>query len=141
MKLQEECLNCKGQLLAPQLKKSVENKKNVTGKGEQVDPRCTFCGKEIGDPKLRITIGKRAIRGNRKTYKSLAKSFLSASSLLTEIEHICLYPYKLKEKEQIGQLLLRELRKDHEHLFWNLVYYLNEYQLPFEFILPYESNV
>lgn len=25
-------------------------------------------------------------------------------------------------------------------MFWNLVYYFNEYLLPFEFVLPYESD-
>lgn len=25
-------------------------------------------------------------------------------------------------------------------LFWNLIYYFNEYHLPYEFILPYEDK-
>lgn len=124
--------------MAPQLKKSVENKKAVPDSAEmQVDPRCTFCGKEISNPKLQITIGKRAIRKKHNTYKSFSISFLSASSLVKEIE----YCGKFMNVEQQGQLPLKVLRQEKEQLFWNLVYYLNEYQLPFEFILPYESNV
>ena len=59
--------------------------------------------------------------------------------MLNDIVHLCLF--KIKDKELQGQVDLKDLRKNHENLFWNLVYYLNEYQLPFEFILPYESNV
>jgi hypothetical protein len=32
------------------------------------------------------------------------------------------------------------LRQQHQSVFWNLVYYFNEYLLPFEFVLPYESD-
>ena len=59
--------------------------------------------------------------------------------MLNDIVHLCLF--KIKDKELQGQVELKDLRKNHENLFWNLVYYLNEYQLPFEFILPYEPNV
>jgi hypothetical protein len=59
--------------------------------------------------------------------------------MLNDIVHLCLF--KIKDKELQGQVELKDLRKNHENLFWNLVYYLNEYQLPFEFILPYESNM
>ena len=31
-------------------------------------------------------------------------------------------------------------RESHEQLFWNLIYYFNEYHLPYEFILPYEDK-
>jgi hypothetical protein len=59
--------------------------------------------------------------------------------MLNDIVHLCLF--KIKDKELQGQVELKDLRKNYENLFWNLVYYLNEYQLPFEFILPYEPNV
>lgn len=35
---------------------------------------------------------------------------------------------------------LTYLRTKREMDFWNLVYYFNEYLLPFDFILPYESE-
>ena len=31
-------------------------------------------------------------------------------------------------------------RKEHTEKFWNLIYYFNEYHLPFEFILPYQNK-
>lgn len=36
---------------------------------------------------------------------------------------------------------LNYFRQMKESDFWNLVYYFNEYLLPFEFILPYESDM
>jgi len=40
------------------------------------------------------------------------------------------------------KLDLGHLRKDQSNTkrFWNLIYYFNEYHLPFEFILPYEDK-
>ena len=36
---------------------------------------------------------------------------------------------------------LQTLRtKDNEQLFWNLIYYFNIFHLPFEFMLPYQTN-
>ena len=37
---------------------------------------------------------------------------------------------------------LEEFRsnKRNEVRFWNLIYYFNEYHLPFEFILPYQDK-
>ena len=29
--------------------------------------------------------------------------------------------------------------KNYKQIFWNMIYYFNEYMLPFEFILPYED--
>ena len=63
---------------------------------------------------------------------------MSAYDMLRDVDGL-LYLHKTKELN--GQVQLKDLRENHENLFWNLVYYLNEYQLPFEFILPYESNV
>jgi len=37
---------------------------------------------------------------------------------------------------------LEKLRKSEsqKHLFWNMIYYFNEYLLPYDFILPYENH-
>ena len=37
---------------------------------------------------------------------------------------------------------LKKLRADdiNQRRFWNLIYYFNEYHLPYEFILPYEDK-
>jgi hypothetical protein len=32
------------------------------------------------------------------------------------------------------------MRESNKHVFWNLIYYFNDYSLPFDFILPYEDN-
>jgi hypothetical protein len=49
--------------------------------------------------------------------------------------------YEHNDQKPAGaQLPLWYLRKNKEQEFWNLIYYLNEYQLPFEFILPYEND-
>jgi len=44
-------------------------------------------------------------------------------------------------KRQGQQLPLKFLRREKEQDFWNLVYYFDDYKLPFEFILPYENDV
>ena len=41
-----------------------------------------------------------------------------------------------EEALRIDAQVLRDFNKD---LFWNLVYYFNDYSMPFDFLLPYES--
>jgi len=31
-------------------------------------------------------------------------------------------------------------RESNKQIFWNMIYYFNDYQLPFDFILPYEDT-
>lgn len=33
-----------------------------------------------------------------------------------------------------------KMRTDNKNLFWNMIYYFNDYFLPFDFILPYEDT-
>lgn len=33
-----------------------------------------------------------------------------------------------------------KMRSDNKNLFWNMIYYFNDYFLPFDFILPYEDT-
>lgn len=33
-----------------------------------------------------------------------------------------------------------KMRLDNKNLFWNMIYYFNDYYLPFDFILPYEDT-
>lgn len=35
---------------------------------------------------------------------------------------------------------LDKLRSDYKQLFWNLIYYFNDYTLPYDFLLPYEDD-
>jgi len=37
-------------------------------------------------------------------------------------------------------LPLDYMRVNKEQDFWNMVYYFNEFNLPFDFILPYEND-
>ena len=32
------------------------------------------------------------------------------------------------------------MREFNKQVFWNMIYYFNDYQLPFDFILPYEDT-
>lgn len=60
MVLQEECSKCKGELLAPQLRKALELKAQKKKKcGGSVEAVCTYCGNPIKCPKLKIQVGKR----------------------------------------------------------------------------------
>ena len=63
LKLEEECRQCKGQLLASQLRKAIA--KAITDRGRTV-VLCTFCGEPIVEPRLKVTIGKQVhSRSNR----------------------------------------------------------------------------
>jgi hypothetical protein len=33
-----------------------------------------------------------------------------------------------------------KIREENGKIFWNLIYYFNDYHLPFEFLLPYEDT-
>ena len=48
----------------------------------------------------------------------------------------------LDDKEVDFHADLVDLRTNYEimDIFWNLIYYFNEYHLPYEFILPYEDK-
>ncbi len=60
---------------------------------------------------------------------------MSASNLYENIKR------KFKDK-WLWKLELSDLRskEENEESFWNLIYYFNEYRLPYEFILPYEDK-
>ncbi len=60
---------------------------------------------------------------------------MSASNLYDNIKK------QLKDKWQ-WKLELSEFRSkaENEESFWNLIYYFNEYRLPYEFILPYKDK-
>lgn len=93
---------------------------------------CTFCGKEIPTPELKVMIGKR-LKSVKGSYNEENTVFVSAEELHRWIELIFLESEDMK----IDMRLIRECNKQ---IFWNLIYYFNEYQLPFEFFLPYEDT-
>lgn len=59
--------------------------------------------------------------------------FISAEEMHRWIEVMFLESEDLK-------LEMDRLRQDNKQMFWNLIYYFNDYHLPFEFVLPYEDT-
>lgn len=93
-------------------------------------------------PELKVTIGKQVHRDDTRTsnnqnqgYKELEMEFESAKDLYEKIS-------KQLDKIWHFKVNLGKFRsgEDYQPLFWNLIYYFNEYHLPYEFILPYEDK-
>lgn len=80
LKLQEECGHCQGQLLAAQLRKAIENMHLMSQRNQNknIQALCTYCGREIQTPQLKVTIGKR-IRNLKGSYKEETSMFISAA--------------------------------------------------------------
>ena len=57
LKLEEECQECKGQLLASQLRKAIQ--RAISEVNQKTKVLCTFCGNQIDQPRLKVTIGKK----------------------------------------------------------------------------------
>ena len=79
LKLEEECSQCEGQLLASQLRKAIErNLKEI---------HCTFCGRVIKPPNLKIIIGKKVTRNIKKEQNSVEvmAQFISAETLFLRV--------------------------------------------------------
>jgi len=117
-------------LLASQLRKAIErNAPNIL---------CTFCGKQINQPDLNVIIGKKVYRNIKivKNYTEVKTKFISAETLFEMVKE------KLDEPGVDFHIDLISLRTDFDvrTIFWNLIYYFNEYHLPYEFILPYEDT-
>ena len=87
---------------------------------------------KIERPKLRVTIGKKLHKKDDAGAKEIETAFISAEELFDNISHFMIEETQLKVN-------LNDFRsaKEHSQNFWNLIYYFNEYHLPFEFILPY----
>ena len=138
LKLHQHCKECKSQLIAPHLKKAVQL---IKSPGEGAKAECTFCGKNIPYPKLYVSIGKRiGSRSEPAKPVEMTPNFYSANLMRQEVEAL------LNERDQVKVDYLRDgsytVKKPgdvkKQELFWNLIYYFYEYQLPFDFILPYE---
>ena len=80
LKLEEECKECHGQLLASQLRKAIErNLPNIL---------CTFCGKKIDQPSLTVVIGKNVNRNRNKfnNFTEIMTKFISAEVLFDGVK-------------------------------------------------------
>ena len=77
-------------------------------------------------------VGKR-IRNLKGSYKEENTMFVSAAILHKWLEILFFEAEDLKMNFQ-------EIRLNNKHIFWNMIYYFNDYQLPFDFILPYEDS-
>lgn len=153
LKLSEKCTECKGQLLAPQLKKAIETayqvlqneQKQLGGDktlSKEPQPKCTFCGNKIDHPNLEYQIGKKNFRSKDRdrTVDTGKMKFYSAQQILNHIQGIL--KRQISNQRDVFQLKLLTLRthQDYKVIFWNLIYYFNEHTLPFDCILPYESD-
>jgi hypothetical protein len=76
-------------------------------------------------------IGKR-IRDMKGSYKEENTAFHSASYLFKIVELL------INDSEDL-KISMESLRFN-KQLFWNLIYYFNDYMLPYDFILPYEDT-
>lgn len=141
IQLMEMCVHCKGQLIEPKLKKAImkENLKNDGTFNLVSLPECTFCGKNISLPKLRIVHGRasRTFRKDRSPrHKKIECDFLSAHQIYKKIGQ--LVKTSRGKPKQIS--IHNGLRDKEPELFWNLVYYFNTHDLPYDLFLPYQDT-
>ena len=119
------------------MRKAIENlhSQSQRAKGnnaKDIHALCTYCGKEIPTPELKVMIGKR-LKSVKGSYNEENTVFISAEELHRWVELVFLESEDMK----IDMRMMREYNKQ---IFWNMVYYFNEYHLPFEFFLPYEDT-
>jgi hypothetical protein len=111
-------------------------------------PSCPFCGtvlKEI--PKLKIIHGRasRTFRTDRSPrHRDFDVDFLSAQQIKRKVEKIIVTKrgnLATINNEQHSQIdFMSCFRNKHNVLFWNVVYYLNNHDLPYDLILPYKDT-
>lgn len=137
----EMCPHCNGQLIEPKLKKSImkQNLKNDGTFSLVSKPQCTFCGLEIDLPKLKIIHGRssRTFRKDRSPrHKKIECDFLSAHQIYRKIGQ--LVKTSRGKPKQIN--IHVGLRNEEPELFWNIVYYFNTHDLPYDLFLPYQDT-
>jgi hypothetical protein len=93
---------------------------------------CTYCGKDISDPILKVQVGKR-LRNVENSIKKEDCLFHSAADLYKEVE-------KMIFDHVVEFQCFEQIRRQHKPIFWNLIYYFSEYQLPFDFLLEYDDT-
>ena len=141
IQLRQDCEfeTCKGQLLEPKLKKSLMSVQLDPGTTDLSDmPRCTYCGKPIKIPTLKIIHGgfSRTFREDRiKRHKIIEVSFFSANQILKKVEKLV-----RTSRGKLNQNDVAVFRHTNAELFWNVVHYLNNHDLPYDMFLPYKDT-
>lgn len=116
IQLKEDCTSCQSQLLEPKLRKALQIAKlREDGEGELAEsPRCTFCGKYIKIPILKITLG-----GFSHTWRSdRMPRHLESQEQFLSIEQIIQKTTKNMMTKR-NKIIVKDYKKDshfrHEH--------------------------
>lgn len=88
---------------------------------------CPFCGKQIDQPQIKLTLGKKSSNTQVQTYFEDSFNLLSAESLFAEVKYICLHEDAGEQKRQGGQISLEYLRETKEFVFWNYLFYFSQH--------------
>ena len=138
IQLRQDCESCKAQLLEPKLKKALQSVKLGANSELLTQPQCTFCGGKIPIPILKITHGgfSRTFRKDRVArHKMSEEYFLSAEQIYKKV-HSIIFTTRMKYKA----IDVATFRDNHPGLFWNIIFYMSNYGLPYDMILPYQDN-
>ena len=149
MQLMQICDNCNGQLIEPKLKKAIMKEKLDEDTELVNKPSCPFCGivlKQV--PPLKIIHGRasRTFRTDRPPrHREFEVNFLSAQQIKRKVEKIIVTKrgnLATLTSEDSSQRIdfMACFRKQHSQLFWNVVYYFNNHDLPYDVILPYKDT-
>ena len=121
--LQDKCENCEKELNADEIKKSWNSCEN--------DITCE-CGAEL-KPTLRIRIQIEVLGQNKFIMENV--KFLNPKTTKDVVDEL------LSEGENYLHFDIEGLRKTNTIVFWNVVWHFYKLNLPYEFIMPYESEV
>jgi hypothetical protein len=121
--LQDKCENCEKELNADDIK---------TAWNLNEDGISCFCGAEL-KPNLRIKIQVEVLGQNKFITENV--KFISPKTTKDVVDEL------LGEGENYLKLDVVGLRKNNNLVFWNVVWHFYKLGLPYEFIMPYESEV
>lgn len=141
MQLKEDCKNpaCKAQILEPKLKKALQITKLKEGTSQlKGKPLCTFCGHEIDIPQIKIILGaySRSFRHDRVPRHRFSKEYLLSGEQMMKKTH----EYCLSKRGKYKTIDVMKFRHNNPALFWNIIFYLSNYGLPYDMFLPYQDT-
>lgn len=73
-----------------------------------------------------------------KKIKSVADSYKEEEMLLIKAHHLKAKAEKILNENEYIKISNERLRFNKD-FFWNLIYYFNDFLLPYDFMLPYEE--